>query len=67
MTSSPSPGERIRDILDEMIATNLEGFVAVAEATALRPDGEALRRAFESNLTRLDRLLGLRAKLQPAS
>ena len=65
MTSSGSPTERARGILDEMIATRTEGFVAVAEETALRPHDEELRRAFEMNLTRLDRLLGLRAKLGP--
>lgn len=46
-----------------MIATNLEGFVEVAEAHAPHPADEPLRRSFEATLTRLDRLLGVRARL----
>lgn len=62
-TTSPSPSDEARRLLDGFISVATEGFVVVAEEAALRPHDEQLRRTFESNLTRLDRLLAVREKL----
>ena len=46
-----------------MIVTTVEGFADVSEQRALRPTDEPVRRAFEATLTKLDRLLSVKQKL----